>query len=72
MTLYRLIGKVCRSTMAESVMTYLIKQAGLESEFYVNSAATSREEIGNPPHHGTVAKLSQGLIKEYLHIPSQL
>ena len=43
--------------MAESVMTYLVKQAGLENDFYINSAATSREEIGNPPHHGTVAKL---------------
>lgn len=50
-------GNICRSTMAESVMTYLVKQAGLEDEFYINSAATSREEIGNPPHHGTVAKL---------------
>lgn len=50
-------GNICRSTMAESVMTYLVKQAGLENDFYINSAATSREEIGNPPHHGTVAKL---------------
>ena len=41
------------------MIEYLIKQAGLESEFYVNSAATSREEIGNPPHHGTVAKLRE-------------
>ena len=43
--------------MAESVMTYLVKQAGLSDQFYINSAATSREEIGNPPHHGTVARL---------------
>ena len=52
-------GNICRSTMAESVMTYLVKQAGLENDFYINSAATSREEIGNPPHHGTVAKQGQ-------------
>ncbi len=50
-------GNICRSTMAESVMTYLVKQAGLSDQFYINSAATSREEIGNPPHHGTVARL---------------
>ena len=31
--------------MAESVMTYLVKQAGLSDQFYINSAATSREEI---------------------------
>ena len=50
-------GNICRSTMAESVMTYLVKQAGLSDQFYINSAATSREEIGNHPHHGTVARL---------------
>ena len=50
-------GNICRSTMAESVMTYLVKQHHLESMFYINSAATSREEIGNPPHYGTVNKL---------------
>lgn len=50
-------GNICRSTMAESVMTYLVKQAGVEDQFYINSAATSREEIGNPPHRGTVTKL---------------
>jgi len=50
-------GNICRSTMAESVMTYLVRQQQLENSFYINSAATSREEIGNPPHHGTVGKL---------------
>ena len=52
-------GNICRSTMAESVMTHLIKERGLESLFSISSAATSREEIGNPPHHGTVNKLRQ-------------
>ena len=52
-------GNICRSTMCESVMTYLVKEAHLESVIYVNSAATSREEIGNGPHYGTVAKLRQ-------------
>lgn len=51
-------GNICRSTMAESVMTHLIKQRGLSDCFYINSAATSREEIGNPPHYGTVRKLN--------------
>ena len=52
-------GNICRSTMAESVMTYLVKQKHLEDKFYINSAATSREEIGNGPHYGTVNKLRQ-------------
>lgn len=52
-------GNICRSTMAESVFTYLVNQRGLESNFEIDSAATSREEIGNPPHYGTVTKLRQ-------------
>ncbi len=50
-------GNICRSTMAQSVFTCFIEQAGLEDEFLINSAATSREEIGSPPHHGTIRKL---------------
>ena len=52
-------GNICRSTMAESVMTYLIKENNLQSTISVDSAATSTEEIGNPPHHGTVRKLRE-------------
>ena len=52
-------GNICRSTMAESVMTYLVEKEGLADKFYINSAATSREEIGNVVHHGTVAKLKK-------------
>ena len=42
-------GNICRSTMAESVMTYLVKQRHMEHQFRIASAATSREEIGNGP-----------------------
>ena len=52
-------GNICRSTMAESVMTHLVKQHHLDHLFQISSAATSREEIGNPPHYGTVSKLRQ-------------
>ena len=55
-------GNICRSTMAESYFTYIVSQAGLAESFEIDSAATSREEIGNPPHHGTVRKLeSEGI-----------
>lgn len=50
-------GNICRSTMAQSVFTYLVKAHNMQDEFYIDSAATSREEIGNPPHHGTVRQL---------------
>lgn len=52
-------GNICRSTMAESVFTELVQRAGRAGEFVIDSAATSTEEIGNPPHHGTVAKLRE-------------
>lgn len=51
-------GNICRSTMAESLFTHLVKTRGLDDRFQISSAATSREEIGNPPHHGTVSKLN--------------
>lgn len=50
-------GNICRSTMAESVMTYLVNKRHLSDQFQIASAATSREEIGNGPHYGTVNKL---------------
>lgn len=43
--------------MAQFVFEELVRCAGLEDEFVIDSAATSREENGNPPHHGTVNKL---------------
>ena len=52
-------GNICRSTMAESVLSHMISQRGLSNDFHIASAATSREEIGNPPHHGTVRKLRE-------------
>ena len=52
-------GNICRSTMCESVFTHMVKMQGLENMFEIDSAATSREEIGNPPHYGTVGKLRQ-------------
>ena len=52
-------GNICRSPMAEFVMKDLVKKAGRENEFLIESAATSTEEIGNPVHRGTKQKLAQ-------------
>lgn len=41
-------GNICRSPMAEFTMKKLVRNAGLEEEFEVASAATSDEELGNP------------------------
>ncbi len=52
-------GNICRSPMAEFVMKDLVCKAGLEKNFYIESAATSTEEIGNDIHRGTRNKLIQ-------------
>lgn len=52
-------GNICRSTMAQSIFAHMAAEQGLSESFYIDSAATSREEIGNPPHYGTVGKLRQ-------------
>ncbi len=52
-------GNICRSPMAEFVMKELVRRAGLEKEFLIESAATSREEIGNDIHYGTRSKLRE-------------
>lgn len=52
-------GNICRSTLSESVFTYKVKEKGLSDQFVIDSFATSTEEIGNPPHRGTVNKLKE-------------
>ncbi len=41
-------GNICRSPMAEFVMKDLVRRAEREKEFFIASAATSAEELGNP------------------------
>lgn len=64
-------GNICRSPMAESVMAYLVKEKGL-TDIAVASAATSREELGNPPHPGTQRVLAAHGIPLIPHRARQL
>ena len=52
-------GNICRSTMSEMVLKHLVRERGLADLFYIDSAATSREEIGNGVHYGTRRKLAE-------------
>ena len=52
-------GNICRSTMAEFVFTHMVNKAGLSDCFHIESAATSREEIGNDTHYGTKRKMKE-------------
>ena len=55
--LFVCMGNICRSPMAEFVFKALVKEEGLSDSFYIASAATSSEEVGNPVHRGTREKL---------------
>ena len=52
-------GNICRSPMAEFVMKDLVEKAGLAAQFHIASAATSREEIGNPVYPPARRKLAE-------------
>ena len=65
-------GNICRSTMAQSIFTHLVHRQNLDAVFEIDSAATSREEIGNPPHYGTKNKLYEEHIPLIPHRARQM
>ena len=52
-------GNICRSPMAEFVLKDMVRKAGIAEAFYIASAATSTEELGNPVYPGTRKRLAQ-------------
>ena len=46
-------GNICRSPMAEFLLKDLVNKYGMSDQFFIGSAATSTEELGNPVHPGT-------------------
>ena len=52
-------GNICRSPMAEFVMKDLVAKHGMEDQFYIESAATSTEEIGNEVYPPAKRKLAE-------------
>ncbi len=65
-------GNICRSTMCESYFTHIVKRDRIAHLFEIDSAATSREEIGNGPHYGTRSKLKQMGIEVIPHRARQM
>ena len=41
-------GNICRSPMAEFILKALVRARGMADEYYIESAAVSAEETGNP------------------------
>ena len=52
-------GNICRSPMAEFVMKDLVEKRGVADRFYIESAAHSSEEIGNPVYPPAKAELAR-------------
>ena len=65
-------GNICRSPMAEYVMKNLVKKAAMGHLFHIASAATSREEIGNPVYPPAQKKLAEHGISCTGHAARQL
>ena len=57
--LFICLGNICRRLMAEFVMKDLVEKAELADEFQIDSAATCRDEIGNPVYPPARRKLAE-------------
>ena len=51
--LFVCLGNICRSPMAEFVFKDMVNKKGLSNEFYIESAATSSEAVGEGIYFGT-------------------
>ena len=65
-------GNICRSTMSQYVFQDMVHKINLTDSFYIDSAATSREEIGNPVYPPARRKLSEHGISCGGHAARQL
>lgn len=57
--LFVCLGNICRSPMAEAVFRKLVNEKNLDTKIFIDSAATSSWEKGNPVHYGTKNRLSK-------------
>lgn len=65
-------GNICRSTMSQFVLQDMVNKLGVAELFSIDSRATSTEEIGNPPHRGTVRKMQEVGIPVIPHRATQI
>ena len=65
-------GNICRSTMSQFVFQDMVNKQGLSDRFLIDSRATSTEEIGSPPHRGTVRKMQEVGIPVLPHRATQI
>ena len=70
--LFVCLGNICRSPMAEFVFKDIVNKKGLSKEFYIDSAATSTEAVGDGIYYGTREILKEQGVPFTEHISRQM
>lgn len=70
--LFVCLGNICRSPMAEFVFKDMVNKRGLAEKFKIESAATSREAVGEGIYYGTRDVLKEQGIPFTEHISRQM
>lgn len=70
--LFVCLGNICRSPMAEFVFKDIVNKKGLSKEFYIDSAATSTEAVGDGIYYGTREILQEQGVPFTEHISRQM
>ena len=70
--LFVCLGNICRSPMTEMVFKDMINKKGLSNDFFVDSAATSTEAVGEGIYYGTRNILKEKQIPFTQHISRQI
>ena len=65
-------GNICRSVMCEFILKKMVADRGLSDKIYVESAATSREEIGNDMYPPAKRKLDKEGVPYTRHAARQV
>ena len=70
--LFVCLGNICRSPMAEFLFKDIVNKKGLSKEFYIDSAATSTEAVGDGIYYGTREILKEQGVPFTEHISRQM
>ena len=70
--LFVCLGNICRSPMAEFIFKDMVNKRGLADKFKIQSAATSREAVGEGIYYGTRDVLKEQGIPFTEHISRQM
>lgn len=70
--LFVCLGNICRSPMAKFIFQDIIKKKGVEKDFVIDSAATSKEEVGNGLYYNAKMKLEENNIVCNNHVAKQI